>query len=86
MEARTTLSRMNDSNINSVHNLEPIPFQYGIATVLSTIVFFQIVNKLFVSALTIPPKSAYEKGEWQRRNLLISWIHALFVSVWDITL
>ena len=86
MGGDTTFVKMNFSDMDTRNNADLIPLGYGLSTIFSTIVMFIFLNKLFLSSLTNKPDSAIDKNEWQRRNLLISWIHALIVSVWDVTL
>ena len=86
MGSDTTFVKMNFSDMDTRNNADLIPLGYGLSTIFSTIVMFIFLNKLFLSSLTNKPDSAIDKNEWQRRNLLISWIHALIVSVWDVTL
>ena len=89
MASKTVLKLMNDSKMDtqydSFEHLEPIPFRYGLSAILSTVFFFQVLNKIIISATGLNKNvTELSKQEWQRRNLLISWIHALIVSIWDL--
>lgn len=86
MTFETTLSKMNESNEHFPHHSDTVPLEYGVSTVFCTIVFFQVLNKLLLFALKNFRQTANDQSEWHRRNLIISWIHALVVSVWDISL
>ncbi|XP_071093216.1 TLC domain-containing protein 2-like [Haliotis cracherodii] len=59
-----------------------LDIRYGYSMMISTILFFFIVNLVisFVGA----PKSVQEDA-WKWRNLLVSWVHALICSVWDLS-
>ena len=48
---------------------------------LGTILFFHMVNWILKSR--VPPDSLKD-DEWKWRNLYVSWIHAVVVSVWTI--
>ena len=82
---------MNDTEMDvktdTLNQLEPVPLRYGLTTVVVTMFFFQMINKYLSSATGFEDNKAtskYSRKEWQQRNLIISWIHALIVSVWDI--
>jgi len=63
--------------------LEPIPVVYGYLGVAASALFFLFVNQILVWIGN--PKSVKEKDEWKYRNLLVSWIHAVLIGVWDLS-
>lgn len=93
MASKTVLQAMNDTRMGTetevFEHLEPIHVGYGIVTIISAMAFFQLINKLIISATGLGDEksiiaAASSRKEWQKRNLLISWMHAFIVSVWDI--
>ena len=74
-------------NMVSLDTDGPEPTQYsielrhGIYMMLGTILFFHMVNWILKSR--VPPDSLKD-DEWKWRNLYVSWIHAVVVSVWTI--
>jgi len=63
--------------------LEPIPASYGCAGIVLSIAFFQTVNQTVLRVGS--PKAVGRDNYWKWRNLVVSWLHALIVGVWDIT-
>ena len=63
--------------------LKPIPVPYGYAGVILSALFFQVVCH-FVGKLG-KPKSVKDSDEWKWRNLVVSWIHAIIIGVWDLS-
>lgn len=63
--------------------LEPIPASYGCAGIVLSIAFFQTLNQTVLRGGC--PKAVGRENYWKWRNLVVSWIHALIVGVWDIT-
>lgn len=61
--------------------LEPIPFSYGCAGLVSTVIFFTIINRIVTS---IGPPKSVDTDTWRWNNLFISWIHAFITGLWDI--
>ena len=54
---------------------------FGAGVMISSILFFLSLN-LLVTVIGAP---TYIRADfWKWRNLLISWIHALIVGIWDI--
>jgi hypothetical protein len=63
--------------------LEPVPVVYGYVGVAVSVLFFQAVNQVVVRVSR--PKSVVEEDYWKWRNLLVSWIHAVVIGVWDLS-
>ena len=61
--------------------LEPIPASYGCAWVVLSIAFFQTLNQTVLCPKAVGQNNNY----WKWRNLVVSWLHAVIVGVWDIT-
>ena len=71
------------SKIVDYERLEPIPASYGYAGIVLSVAFFQTLNQ---TVLRIGcPKAVGRENYWKWRNLVVSWMHALIVGVWDIT-
>ncbi|XP_013403668.1 TLC domain-containing protein 2 [Lingula anatina] len=58
---------------------EPIDIKIGYYAVLSTILFFQLLNRVLI--YTGVPKNAQDEP-WKWRNLFVSWVHALICAIW----
>ena len=63
--------------------LEPIPVVYGYLGVATSALFFLLVSHILVRIGN--PKSVKESDDWKWRNLLVSWIHAFIIGVWDLS-
>jgi len=63
--------------------LEPIPASYGCAGIVLSVAFFQTLNQTVLRVGS--PKAVGRENYWKWRNLVVSWMHALIVGVWDIT-
>lgn len=64
-------------------HLDPIPASYGYAGIVLSVAFFQTLNQ---TVLRIGcPKAVGRENHWKWRNLVVSWMHALIVGIWDIT-
>ena len=63
--------------------LEPIPASYGCAGIVLSIAFFQTLNQTVLRGGC--PKAVGRENYWKWRNLVVSWMHALIVGVWDIS-
>ena len=71
------------SKIVDYEHLEPIPASYGYAGIVLSVAFFQTLNQ---TVLRIGcPKAVGRENHWKWRNLVVSWMHALIVGIWDIT-
>ncbi|ESP00987.1 hypothetical protein LOTGIDRAFT_172917 [Lottia gigantea] len=62
-------------------NSSPTNFWHGQYVMFGSIVFFQIVN--IVVQKIGKPKSVREDS-WRWTNLVVSWVHAMIISIWDI--
>ncbi len=62
-------------------HLEPIPVKYGYSLMLFAVFFFHIIHRI-VGAIG-PPKSV-QTNPWKWKNLLISWVHAIIVGIWNL--
>ncbi|PAA89009.1 hypothetical protein BOX15_Mlig017238g1 [Macrostomum lignano] len=70
------------------NNTDVVSVQGGYGVMIGTIIFFNILNRI-VSYIGVPVavvKHAVNKEEeaWKWKNLLLSWIHAFIVGLWDI--
>ena len=63
--------------------LEPIPASYACAGIVLSIAFFQTLNQTVLRGGC--PKAVGRENYWKWRNLVVSWMHALIVGVWDIS-
>ena len=63
--------------------LPPVPVKYGLSVIISSVIGFHILNEIVVKVGV--PNTVEAKDTWKYRNLVISWIHALVVGVWDLT-
>lgn len=82
---------MNDNGTGGVKtpNSEPnftqmrdaIEYRHAVYFLFCTVLFFQFANWIIRSQG--PPKSL-RVDEWKWRNLYVSWIHALIVSLWTL--
>jgi len=64
-------------------SLEPIAASYGCAGIVLSIAFFQTLNQTVMRIGS--PKAVGRENYWKWRNLVVSWMHALIVGIWDIT-
>jgi len=71
------------SKIVDYERLEPIPASYGYAGIVLSVAFFQTLNQVVLRIGC--PKAVGRENYWKWRNLVVSWMHALIVGVWDIT-
>jgi len=71
------------AEIVDYERLEPIPASYGCAGIVLSIAFFQTLNQTLLRGGS--PKAVGRDNYWKWRNLVVSWVHALIVGIWDIT-
>ncbi|XP_005102191.1 TLC domain-containing protein 2 [Aplysia californica] len=58
---------------------DDIELRHGVYFLFASMLFFQLVNWILKSKG--PPKTLKE-DEWKWRNLYVSWVHALIISIW----
>ncbi|XP_069136139.1 TLC domain-containing protein 2-like [Argopecten irradians] len=66
-------------NITNVDDIEQI---HGYYVMLTTVIFFIGIN-IAITKLGTPKR--VREDPWRWKNIVISWMHALFCSIWDIS-